>query len=201
MQRGKTRRTRGHLSRGALLSLLAHIHLVVPLGIAAWIYGARQEAERPEEVDVAFENVKPEELPADLPPLEPLPPDTDQKKQKPKPTPRAPLAKDKKKKEQETKPEPEVVVPPLPSVPPAPPVVPPVPVPLVPPAPVVPPEPVVPPLPWPSACPPTPAPGPPPPITFPVQPETTPSTVKTARLLTQVGAIVCSPVADTITHH
>src|SRR5262245_38702125 len=70
-------RVRGHLSRGALLSLLVHVHLLAPIGLAAWIYGSRQEAAREaqkaQEVDVEFKDVTAAELPKDLPPIEPLP--------------------------------------------------------------------------------------------------------------------------------
>src|SRR4051794_35217365 len=84
MRERKSRRAHGNLSRGALFSLLAHAHLLVPLMLAAWIYGARQEAERPEEVDVAFENVPPEELPADLPALDPLEPEAAKNEREPR---------------------------------------------------------------------------------------------------------------------
>ena len=66
-----TTRARGHLGRGALLSLLAHASLLAPLVVAAIIYGGREEAQRAEEVDVGFESVADEQLPADLPALEP----------------------------------------------------------------------------------------------------------------------------------
>jgi len=119
MREGKSRRTRGQLRRGALLSILLHAHLLVPLLVAAWIYGAREEAQRPEEVDVAFEDVKPEELPPDLPPVEPLKPEASKPPPRPKEkTKKEPLAKKKKEKQAETKPEPEVVTPPLPPMPP-----------------------------------------------------------------------------------
>ena len=70
MREGKPRRARANLSRGGLYSLILHAHLLIPLMVAAWVYGGRQEAQRAEEIDVAFEDVRPEELPADLPPLD-----------------------------------------------------------------------------------------------------------------------------------
>ena len=70
-------RVRGHLPRGALLSLLLHFHLLVPIGLAAWIYGGRQqavrEAEKAQEVDVEFKDVTAEELPPDLPSIRSAP--------------------------------------------------------------------------------------------------------------------------------
>ena len=63
----------GILSRGALISLLLHLNLVAPLVIAAWVYGGREEAQRAEEVDVAFQEPTTSELPPDLPPIEPTP--------------------------------------------------------------------------------------------------------------------------------
>src|SRR3954451_14514210 len=83
MRRGTAQRARGFLSRGALLSLLIHANVLVPLGIAAWVYGGREEARKAEDLDVAFEEA-PADLPKDLPPLEPLPPD-DVRPEKPKP--------------------------------------------------------------------------------------------------------------------
>ena len=72
-------RARGYLSRGALLSLLLHVHLLAPIGLAAWIYGGRQEAareaQRAQEVDVEFKDVTAAELPKDLPPDRTPPPD------------------------------------------------------------------------------------------------------------------------------
>lgn len=125
-------RGRGYLRRGSLLSLLLHAQLLVPLAIAAFIYGGREEAQRAEEVDVGFEAVADDQLPKDLPPLEPpkaddalerLPPDAkkprpeklDKKKKKPDPLAEKTRAPDKKK------PEPEIVVPPLPPMPESPP--------------------------------------------------------------------------------
>src|SRR5882672_8105500 len=62
----------GHLGRGALLSLLGHGLLVAPVLVLVFIYAGREEAQRAEEVDVAFRDVSADELPADLPPLEDL---------------------------------------------------------------------------------------------------------------------------------
>jgi hypothetical protein len=124
MQQRRSRATRGHTTTGALLSLLVHAALIVPLLLMAWVYGGREEAQRAEEVDVAFQDIPIEELPADLPPIEPPPPTPETTKPRPKPDrkkpPKSQLAENKKK---ETKPEPEVVVPPLPPMPepPAPP--------------------------------------------------------------------------------
>src|SRR5436190_12039272 len=122
-------RTRGFLSRGALLSILLHVHLLAPIGVVAWIYGGRQQAEREaqraQEVDVEFKDVTAEELPKDLPPVDALPDQLQPKPPKPKVEARRKL--DKKvavAKAQETPPEkalpkaePEVVVPPLPPMP------------------------------------------------------------------------------------
>jgi TonB family protein len=112
-------RARGHLGRGALLSLLLHVQVIAPLAIAAIIYGGREEAQRAEEVDVGFEDISPEDLPKDLPSidapqdvLEPLKPDAkkpkvaEQKKKEP--------AKPDDKPPEKAKPEPEIVAPPPP---------------------------------------------------------------------------------------
>src|SRR5215471_16674897 len=107
MQQRKSKRAGGHMRRGALLSLLVHAHLLIPLLIVAWVYGGREEAQRAEELDVAFQDVPIEELPADLPPLEPQPPTPPELKERPKPErkklPKSKLADQKKP---ETKPEP-----------------------------------------------------------------------------------------------
>jgi TonB family protein len=127
-----TKRARGHLGRGILLSLLLHAQLLAPLAIAAFVYGGREEARRAEEVDVAFESVAEDELPRDLPSFEP--PKSDEtalerlrpeaKKEAKKPPKKKP-ERDKKplvaKDEPKSKPEPEIVVPPLPPMPPPPP--------------------------------------------------------------------------------
>jgi len=124
-------RARGQLGRGLATALVLHLHLLAPLLIATFIYAAREEAQRAEEVDVGFENVPAEELPRDLPPLDdtPSPPDNpsrkivkadrrdrtqdqkqDKKKRQEPPKPETKLAR-------ETPPEPEVPVPPLPPMP------------------------------------------------------------------------------------
>ena len=120
-------RARGYLSRGALLSLLLHVHLLTPIGLAVWIFAGRQEAareaQRAQEVDVEFRDVTAAELPKDLPPIEPAPPD---QLEPPKPpTPRAEARKleqklaerkadDKAAEKQLPKPEPEAAEPPPP---------------------------------------------------------------------------------------
>jgi TonB family protein len=123
------KRGRGHLGRGTLLSLLVHAQLLLPLGIAAYIYGGREEARRAEEIDVGFESVAEEELPKDLPPLEPpsdqsaleklIPEALKPPKEKPpqdKKDKKEKLAEQEKEK-QRPKPEPEVVAPPMPPMP------------------------------------------------------------------------------------
>jgi TonB family protein len=70
-------RARGFLSRGALLSLLLHVHLLAPIGVVIWIIAGRQEAareaQRAQEMDVEFQDATAAELPKDLPPIEPPP--------------------------------------------------------------------------------------------------------------------------------
>jgi TonB family protein len=138
MPLAKETRLRGHLGRGALLSIWLHAQVFVPLLIVIFIYAARDEAQRAEEVDVAFRDASSEELPPDLPPVEEPPPP-------PRATPEAPepaqrhadkrkKAKDKAKPiklaekppeppkpKAKEKPEPEVSIPPLPPMPPPPP--------------------------------------------------------------------------------
>jgi TonB family protein len=121
MPSAPTTRARGHLGRGALVSLLLHALLLAPIVVAAVVLGAREEEQRAEEVDVGFESVGDEQLPADLPTLEPpknqqdalekLKPDA---KKAPKKKPPRALAL---AKQEPAKPEPEVVVPPLPPMP------------------------------------------------------------------------------------
>jgi TonB family protein len=131
MRQRLSTRARGHLSRGALISLLLHVNIVAPVAIAAWVYGGREEAQRNEEMDVAFQEADQTALPPDLPPLEPTPqPLEPEAKNAPKPEKKkqelvkVPQPKQQKKPEEEKKnekPEPEVVVPPLPPMPPPPP--------------------------------------------------------------------------------
>jgi len=123
-------RARGFLSRGALLSLLLHVHLLTPIGVAAWIYGSRQEAareaQRAQEVDVEFKDVTAAELPKDLPSIEPLPDQLeppkplkprDRRKAEKKDAPKTPEQK-VADKDEKPKPKPdEVVVPPMPPMP------------------------------------------------------------------------------------
>src|SRR5882672_3184136 len=87
----------GHLGRGALLSLLGHGLLVAPVLVLVFIYAGREEAQRAEEVDVAFRDVSADELPADLPPLEDL--------------------TKEKTADKQSKKEPDVPIPPMPPMP------------------------------------------------------------------------------------
>src|SRR5450432_557772 len=115
-----TSRSRGHLGRGALFSLLLHAALLAPIGALAFVWAAREEAQRAEEVDVGFENVADDQLPANLPPLEPPKPEDALEKLKPeakkslKKKPRPEIAKNEPAK---PKAEPEILVPPLPPMP------------------------------------------------------------------------------------
>ena len=126
-----TNRARGHLGRGALTALHLHALLLAPRVIAAFVYGGREEAQRAEEVDVGFESVADEQLPPDLPALEPPKSDADaldklkpEAKKPPKKKPpkdKTPLALKVKKPPELPKAEPEVIVPPMPPMPPPPP--------------------------------------------------------------------------------
>jgi len=108
--RTPTTRPRGHLARGALIALLLHGQILVPLVIATFFLAHREEAERAEEVDVGFEDVKPEELPHDLPPLDDTPP----------PSEPAPRRRDQREKpaEADKRPKPEKPPEPTPTKPP-----------------------------------------------------------------------------------
>ncbi|HET6280438.1 MAG TPA: TonB family protein [Polyangia bacterium] len=113
----RERRLAGRLRRGALVALLLHAQILGPLVILTFIYAAREEAERADEVDVAFRDVDPEELPKDLPSLDDLTARDEL------PPPRPPKPRDRLKKRppalaKETPPEPEVRIPPLPPMPP-----------------------------------------------------------------------------------
>jgi TonB family protein len=129
MPPARTSRPRGHLGRGALYSLLLHAALVAPICALAFVWGAREEAQRADEVDVGFESVADSQLPPDLPALEP--PKDDSALEKLKPEAKKPPPKKKpetmlaQKDEPKPKPEPEIVVPqqmpPMPPPPPPPP--------------------------------------------------------------------------------
>jgi TonB family protein len=107
------------------MALLAHGVLLGPIVVLTFIYAAREEAQRAEEVDVAFRDVSPDELPADLPAMDDLtqpPPQLtdrlppDRKKQKPKDKDKQ-KQPEKDKQAKTPKPEPEVKIPPLPPMP------------------------------------------------------------------------------------
>jgi hypothetical protein len=121
----KQTRLRGKLGLGGAIALLIHLQVLGPLLVATFIFAAREEAQRPDEVDVAFESVPPELLPQDLPAFDDTPPPhplaEKEKKEKEKRRPDQKLAEmekeAKKEEQQKPPPEPEVVVPPLPPVP------------------------------------------------------------------------------------
>jgi TonB family protein len=128
------------LARGVVLSLFLHGQVLAPLLVATFVLAHREEAQKAEEVDVAFEDVKPEELPHDLPPLDDTPP----------PDPRA-KTKDKREKVRDAAAPKKIEPPPKPPKPIDAPVkkpvpdVPQVPVPAAPPPPATPPPPPPPP--------------------------------------------------------
>jgi TonB family protein len=113
---------RGFLGRGFLLSLLLHVNGLSLVGMLIWTMAEKEIAQRPDEVDVAFEEISAADLPKDLPPLDAPAPDSldvppapkvDKRKQK--------LAEALEKPKQPSQPEPEIVVPPLPPMPEQPP--------------------------------------------------------------------------------
>ena len=132
MPSAKAIRPRGHIGRGALLAVWLHGQFLVPLLIVTWVYASREEAQRAEEVDVAFRDVTEEEM-ADLPSIEEAPPPPrampevpdqprrDEKKKKPKDKAKAkPIKLAEKAPEPpkpKAKPEPEVPIPPMPPMP------------------------------------------------------------------------------------
>ena len=102
--------------------MLLHLQILVPLLIVTFSRAKQEEAQRAEEVDVGFESVPAEQLPAELPPLDDTPPPQG------KVTPPPKVAEQKKLPEPEQKPAPEppppppppqAAVPPPPAVPPA----------------------------------------------------------------------------------
>src|SRR3954468_9978628 len=74
MPEAKETGLRGHLGRGVLIAFWLHAQIFVPLLIMIFVYAAREEAQRAEEVDVAFRDASNEELPPDLPPVDDTPP-------------------------------------------------------------------------------------------------------------------------------
>jgi hypothetical protein len=99
-------RARGFLSRGALLSLLLHVHMLGSIGAVIWFFAGREqaarEAQRAQEMDVEFQDATAAELPKDLPPID-APPD---QVEPPKPQPKQkPIARDKTPEEKIAKPE------------------------------------------------------------------------------------------------
>jgi len=108
-----------------VFALWLHLQILVPLLVVIFSKAKREEAERAEEVDVGFESVPAEQLPAELPPLDDTPPPTG--KVAPAPT-STKVAADKKpppppdkKAPEPPPPTPVAVTPPPPVVPPPPP--------------------------------------------------------------------------------
>ena len=103
-------RARGFLSRGALLSLLLHVHLFAPIGIVIWHYAGRQEAareaQRAQEMDVEFQDATAAELPKDLPPIDAPADQVEPPKPKQKPVAREKKPEEKVAKPDEKKPQP-----------------------------------------------------------------------------------------------
>jgi hypothetical protein len=100
-----------YLGRGTLTSLFVHFGLLFPLITLAFLLGGREQKQREEEVELTFEEVNPDDLPADLPPIEATPPT---------PTPKEPLAlrpEEPVKPEPPPPPEPEQPPPPTPPPP------------------------------------------------------------------------------------
>ena len=134
MRQRLSTRARGNLSRGALISLLLHLNLVAPIVIAAWIYGGREEAQRAEEVDVAFQEADQTAAAArsaadraDAGDAGARAPKGAQARQEAikelakVEAGRAEESREPPKPEKKEKPEPEVVAPPMPPMPPPPP--------------------------------------------------------------------------------
>ncbi|HEY4186265.1 MAG TPA: TonB family protein [Polyangia bacterium] len=105
----KDRRPGGHLGRGTVAALLLHLQILIPLLVVVFSRAKQEEAERAEEVDVGFESVPAEQLPAELPPLDDTPPPDG--KVKPVPTK---LAAEQKKPEPKVEPEKKAPEPPPP---------------------------------------------------------------------------------------
>jgi TonB family protein len=67
MDSERQRQMRGHIGRGALLSFLVHASFVLPLIAFAIVFAKKADDE---DLDVRFEEVSADELPANLPPIE-----------------------------------------------------------------------------------------------------------------------------------
>jgi TonB family protein len=102
----RNKRRNGHLGRGLLASLLVHAQIILPLVVLARLYGKHES----DEVDLSFESVKEDELPAGLPTVEEPPP----------PEKRAHDKTPRKLAQAEKKPEPEIEAPPPEKMPPIP---------------------------------------------------------------------------------
>ena len=127
MASAKETRLRGHLGRGTLIAIWLHAQIFVPLLILIFVYAAREEAQRAEEVDVAFRDASNEELPPDLPAVDdtvpppramPETPEQARKREEKKKKEKKPVKlAEKQPQPEKQKPEPEVPVPPLPPMP------------------------------------------------------------------------------------
>jgi TonB family protein len=71
----ETNRQPRQLGRGFFTSLLIHSGLLFPLITLAFVLGAKEEAERAEQVEMSFNEVDPTTLPEDLPPIDPSKPE------------------------------------------------------------------------------------------------------------------------------
>ena len=126
-QRPSDTRARASLSRGALLSLLLHVHLLVPLGDRGLdLRRAREEARaRARRSTSRSRTSTAAELPKDLPPIEPPPPTSCEPPKPPssrsaerrRSPRRRPPNEAGRAPRQKPKPEPEVAVPPMPPMP------------------------------------------------------------------------------------
>ena len=101
--------------------MLLHLQILIPLLVVIFSRARREEAEKAEEVDVGFENVPAEQLPAELPPLDDTPPPQG----KVTPEKVADLKKPPEPEKKPPEPEPPPPPPPQAEVPPPPPVPPP----------------------------------------------------------------------------
>src|SRR4051794_2375809 len=127
MPEAKETRLRGHLGRGVLIAFWLHAQIFVPLLIMIFVYAAREEAQRAEEVDVAFRDANNEELPPDLPAVDDTPPPPRATPEKPEEARKREGKKKKDKKPvklaekqpppEKQKPEPEGPGPPMPPMP------------------------------------------------------------------------------------